>query len=163
LANAAADDEFLAGTSVSGDRAPWVAYLAWSTLITRQLPIISQAIYFPVGQPAVGATTKGDIDPTGWTTTQQRCPDTPGCSAAGDFATIASNPFAAVSTPFLTRTTKPNDLFQIFVVDAKASNVPNFKPNFVRFPVGANITSLGRPRSAPSRGFDPGKRHPEWP
>jgi citrate lyase synthetase len=71
---------------------------------------------------------------------------------------MSSNPFAAASTPFISRSAKANDLFQMFVVDPAESNVPNFKPNFVAIPLGADITSLGV--SVPgSRGIDPGKRH----
>jgi hypothetical protein len=168
--NAATDDEFLVGTSVSGDNAYWTAYLTYSTLDTRQLPLISQAIYFPAGQPAVGATTYPNIDPTGWTTTLPRCPDAPGCHAAGDFATIASNPFASASTPFISRSSDPNrsshpnDLFQSFVQDPPApANVPNFKPNVIRIPYGSDIRSLGTPNPPGMRGINPARRHDNEP
>ena len=160
--NYAHDDEFLAGTSVSGDSGYWVSYLAYSTLETRQLPLISQTLYFPPGQSAIYVNYYW-VDPTGWTTSQSlRCPGvSPPCRGSGDFATIASNPYAGASTPFVTRSANnPNVLFQNFLQDPPAP--PNFKdspPNVVPIPYGANISSLGTPVPPEAWGFDPARRH----
>ena len=141
LVNAAADDQFLTGTSVSGDAGYWVGYYAYSTLNTRDLPLIKQAIYFPSGQPAIGATTNTNIDPTSWQVRFNRC--TTSCYAAGDFNTVSSNPFAASHHPFIQQSSRHDDLFQSFVQDPQATpNVPNFKPNFIPYPTGADLTTL---------------------
>jgi len=159
--NYADDDEFLAGASVSGDSGYWVSYLAYSTLETRQLPLISQTLYFPPGQSAIYVNYYW-VDPTGWTKSQSlRCPGVSECLGAGDFATIASNPYAGATTPFVTRSANnPNVLFQNFLQDPPAP--PNFKnspPNVVPIPYGANISSLGTPVPTEARGFDPATRH----
>jgi len=138
VVNGAADDQFLASVSVSGDAGYWISYLTYSTLNTRQLPLITQAIYFPAGAGAIGATTNTGIDPTSWIFRTDRCSG--GCYAAGDYNTVASNPYASATTPFVTRTSRQSDLFQSFVQDPQAqANVPNFKPNFIPFPKGADL------------------------
>jgi hypothetical protein len=88
LVNAGADDEFLAGVSVSTEGGYWVSDYAYSTLYAPTLPLIRQAIYFPPGQNGIGATTSTGIDPTQWLFTTDRCTST--CYAAGDFHTIAA-------------------------------------------------------------------------
>lgn len=141
IVNSAPDDQFLVGTSVSADRGYWIGYLTYSTLVSRGLPLITQAIYFPAGLGPIGATTNTGIDPTSWLPVP-RCSTT--CYGAGDFNTIASNPFAAATTPFVEQTARHNDLFQSFVQDPQASNVPNFKPAFVPYPIGADLSSIGQ-------------------
>jgi hypothetical protein len=93
LANAAADDEFLQGTSVSGDQGYWLNYYTFSTLYSRQIPLIMQAIYYPHGAAGIGATTTTGINPTQWVDlpTGRRC-QFYYCYAAGDFNTIAHSP-----------------------------------------------------------------------
>jgi hypothetical protein len=158
--NYANDDEFLAGTSVSGDSGYWVSYLAYSSLDTRELPLISQSLYFPPGQPPIYVNYPG-IYTTGWTSSSGRCPNAPGCLGAGDFATIASNPYAGASTPFVMRSvSNPNVLFQNFLQDPPAP--PNFKdsrPNVVPIAFGADITALGKPVPLEAWGLNPALRH----
>jgi hypothetical protein len=159
--NYANDDEFLAGTSVSGDSAYWVSYLAYSTLDTRQLPLISQSLYFPPGQSPIWLNYSG-VDPTGWTSSLSgRCPGVIGCLGAGDFATIASNPYAGASTPFVMHSASQKSvLFQNFLQDPPAP--PDFKgtrPNVVPIPYGADISALGKPVPFEAWGLDPAKRH----
>ncbi len=153
--NSQADDQFLAGTSVSGDGGYWVAYLTYQS--PRNPPLIAQAIYFPSGKPGIGATTVSGINPTSWTKTQPRCTGG-GCYEAGDFATVASNPYAASSTPFIqTGSVRPNDLFQVFVEDPQTlDNVPNFTPNFIPIAEGADVTNLAVPVPSGSEGLPPG-------
>ena len=151
MANPAADDEFLVGTSISGDGGVWIAYLAYSTLNTRQLPLITQALYFPAGPGSgIGATTNSGIDPTYWvpeTNDAARCPNSQ-CFASGDYAGIVSNPYAAASTPFVKQNppTTYNDMLQSFVQDPQgAPNVPNFTPKPIHFPLGGDIRGLAGP------------------
>jgi len=103
VVNAAADDQFLAGVSVSGDGGYWVSYLTYdpSYGIRGAHPkLITQAIYFAPGSAAIGATTNTGIDPTAWVQqAAKRCTgDFAVCYAAGDFDTVASNPFALATT-----------------------------------------------------------------
>ncbi len=138
VVNGAADDQFLAGVSVSADGGYWISYLTYSTLNTRQLPLITQAIYFPAGAGAIGATTSTGIDPTSWFFRPDRCLSS--CYAAGDFNTVASNPYAAATTPFIKASSHQSDLFQIFTQDPQTQpNAQNFKPNFIPFPKGADL------------------------
>lgn len=143
IANPQKDDEFLIGVSTSVDRRYWIGYLAFSTLNTRQLPLITQAIFFPAGQAPVGATTNTGIDPTKWILRNDRCA-VGSCYSAGDFNTVASNPFASATTPFVKQDFRQTDLFQSFVQDPNAaSNVPNFVPGFIPHPLGADLRALG--------------------
>jgi hypothetical protein len=153
IANSYPDDQFLVGASVSGDAGYWISYYTYQN--PRNPPLITQAIYFPAGQPGIGATTNSGIDPTTWTTTQPRCSAT--CYAAGDFQTVSSNPYASADTPFIQAGYgRPNDLFQSFVEDPQAiANVPNFKPNFVPIPRGASITNLGLPVPTAAAALNP--------
>ena len=144
LVNAAATDQFLAGTSVSGDGGYWVAYLTYSTLVTRQVPLIARAICFPAGQAPIGATTKSGIDPTTWQIRYDGSRCTAYCFAAGDFNTVASNPYAAASTPFVAQDSRQTNLFQSFLEDPDAVSTGAFKPNFVPYPAGANLVALAR-------------------
>ncbi len=149
LVSAAGTDEFLVGTSVSGDNAYWVSYYTYTSL-PRNLPLITQAIYFPHKQNPIGATTNTGIVPTSWLLTSSRCPNE-NCYAAGDFQTVASNPFAGASTPFIKQSSHQADLFQSFTEDpGGTSNVPNFAPNFIQFPLGADLTGIGAPVPAGS-------------
>jgi hypothetical protein len=152
IVNPAADDQFLVGNSVSADRGYWIGYLTYSTLVSRGLPLITQAIYFPTGLPPIGATTNTGIDPTSWLPVS-RCSAT--CFGAGDFNTVASNPFASATTPFVEQTARQNDLFQSFVQDPPASNVPNFTPKFEPYPVGSDLTNLGLAVPAQSVALSP--------
>lgn len=150
-ANLAADDQVLAGVSASAD-GYWVAYHAYSTLSTRQLPLITQALYFPTGAGGVGATTNTGIDPSSWAIAglpfqnpPPRCTTGP-CYASGDFNTPASNPYASSSTAFVQQSSRIDDLFQSFAQDPpQGANVPNFKPNFIPHAVGANLVGEGLP------------------
>lgn len=152
--NAAADDEFLVGTSVSGDSGYWVSYYAYQN--PRNPPLITQAIYFAAGQSGIGATTNTGIDPTHWTTSQYRCPVT--CYEAGDFHTVASNPYASSTTPFIQQGSgKQNDLFQGFVQDPQTvANVPNFKPNYIPISRGTDVTGMAAPVSSGAFALPPG-------
>jgi len=147
LVNAAGTDQFLVGTSVSGDSAYWVSYYVY-TSAPRTLPLKTQAFYFPHGQSGIGATTNTGIDPTKWLPTNTRCfvsGQSENCYAAGDFHTVGSNPFASATTPFVKQsTTHLTDLFQSFTQNPPSEpNVPNFAPNTIWFPVGADLTSIG--------------------
>ena len=133
----------------------------------RVPPLKTQALYFPPGQLPVGNDTNLNIYPTNWTTRQIRCDaNVLTCYAAGDFHTIASNPFAAATTPFIKKkcnppeVCRPNDLFQSFVEDPQGPP-STFVPNFVPFPIGADLRGLGRilPSDASVFGVPPGHRH----
>lgn len=142
IANSAADDQFLNGVSVSGDQGYWISYLTFSTLQTRQLPLITQALYFASGKNGVGATTNTGIQPTSWLLRSDRC--TMPCYAAGDFNTVSSNPYASATTPFVSQDSRQTDLFQSFTEDPQAvPSVPNFVPNFVPYAMGSDLTFLG--------------------
>ncbi len=168
LANSIQDDQFLAGTSVSGDGGYWIAYDTFSAAGLRPLPtpLITQAIYFPPppGLP-IGATTNTGVDPLSWILHGNRC-GTPDfripCYASGDYAGIASNPYRAASTPFVKQSSLlfvPNDLVQSFVEDPPAPpNVPNFIPNFLPFPIGADLTAISLPVPPQSVGLPPGQK-----
>lgn len=59
---------------------------------------------------------------------------------------------SAQSTPFIKRSSRPNDLFQNFVVDPQAPGSPStFTPNYIPFPFGADLTAL----AVPGAGLDP--------
>jgi len=61
-ANQASDDQFLVGTSVSGDSAYWVNYFTYQS--PRNPPLIMQALYFPHNSSGIGATTTSNIQVT---------------------------------------------------------------------------------------------------
>lgn len=157
LINAVANNQFLAGTSVSADGGYWVAYHTFSSNdVYGQgvLPLLTQAIYFfPPPAPAqdpMYSTTFFNVDPKKWRFTYSRC-GSQGCFAAGDYVGIASNPSRFASTPFIGQphSSRPgrNDLYQKYqyVQDVGAgvaggsSTQP--RPNFVPYPVGADLTS----------------------
>ena len=161
----AEDDEFLAGVSVSTDNAYWVSLTAYSSNDgMRQLPLISQAFYLPPPSGEIGARVNSDIDPATWNVSGPgggfvggRCTVT--CLAAGDFASIASNPYAGASVPFLDGSASPNQMRQMFVVDPQSqSNVPNFRPNFVPIANGADISYMGAPVPPACYGMNPALR-----
>jgi len=158
LVNSVVDDQFLGGTSVSADAAYWVSYYTYSTLNSRSIPLLKQSIYFPAAGSAIGATTHADINPTYWVhdpPPSTRCGSI-ACFEAGDFHAIGSNPFGAASTPFVRQDTgNPfTDLAQDFVSDPPDPNGPGiFTPNFIPFPLGADITELAVPVPLPA-GYD---------
>jgi hypothetical protein len=145
LVNAAADDEFLVGTSVSGDGGYWVNYYAYSSLNNRQLPLITQAVYFPSGQGPIGRTIDSGIDPSDWQPTAGACPST--CYSAGDFNNIASNTSLVASTPDVSEDVFGDPvLYQNFLQDPQAPATPGtFTPNFIPYPMGADLLPIGRP------------------
>ena len=143
IVNSVGSDQFLVGSSVSGDSGYWVSYYTY-TSAPRTLPLITQAIYFPPGKAGIGATTNTGIDPTSWLLTSPsiaRCPNT-SCYAAGDFQTVASNPYASASTPFIKQSSHHNDLFQSFIEDPQGTSAAAFVPNTIWFPLGADVSSL---------------------
>jgi hypothetical protein len=147
IVNAAQDDQFMFAVSVSGDNGYWVSYLTYSTLQTRNLPLIQQNIYFPSGQAPIGATTYTNIDPRAWAV---ECPNaicgTNSCFLMGDYNGMSSNPYAASSSQFARKVGTSSELTQVFAIDPpQKPNVENFKPNFIPYPMGANLTSLGTP------------------
>jgi hypothetical protein len=160
LVNAGADDQFLAGVSVSGD-GYWATYTTYSTLGSRSLPLITQAIYFPSGQAAIGATTNANIDPTSWAVAglpgqspPPRCASQ--CYAGGDYNTPSSNPFAGSNSTFVQRSSRQDDLFQSFQQDPQGTpNVANFKPNFVSHGLGINLAARSVPVPRDSRALSP--------
>ena len=147
LVNQQGNDQFLGGVSVSGDGGYWVFYYTFSSVFfgERRLPLITQAIYFPPGQSAIGRTINTDIDAKKWAFVA-RCTGGVGCFGAGDYQQISSNPFAASSTPFMRTTTnplsRPHDVYQNFLQDPEGQDVASFEPNFIPFPVGADLSSL---------------------
>jgi hypothetical protein len=160
--NQQADDEFLAGVSASSD-GYWVAYHAYTSLNSRALPLITQAIYFPTGSSPVGATTNTNIWPTSWIVAGQGQPLPPRCTqncyAAGDFNTPSSNPYASSHTTFVGASSLQTDLFDSFQLDPQATaNVPNFVPNFVPHKPGTDLSSLGIPVPAASAALPPQAR-----
>lgn len=147
VVNSAPDDEFMSGVSVSGDSGYWVSYLTYSTLQTRNLPLIQQNIYFPPGQAPIGATTYSNIDPRIWPV---NCPNSicgiSSCFLIGDYNGMSSNPYASSSSQFVRKVGTDSELRQVFSIDPpQKPNVENFKPNFIPYPVGANLTPLGLP------------------
>jgi hypothetical protein len=164
--NAAADDEFLTGVSVSGDGGYWFSYLTYSSLNTRQLPLIVQSFFILSGKPEIGATTYSTVMPTSWWLSLHagmapRCM-TLDCFAAGDFNGIASNPAAGASTPFVqiaSPTTRIDDLFQLFIQDPQgSSNVVNFVPNVVPITASTDLLSVALPVPADAVGVPPGDK-----
>jgi hypothetical protein len=153
-ANGAADDQFLAGTSVSGDGGYWVSWYTYSTLNTRSVPLYRQTILFPASAAAVGVTTQYNINPTYWipdTPTSSRCGQVT-CFEAGDWVEIGSNPFAAASSPFVRQDTgfPFTDLAQDFITDPPAPIPGNFVPNVIPVPVGADISTEAAPVAEPA-------------
>lgn len=156
--NAASDDQFLVGTSVSGDSAYWVNYFTFQSAGQRNPPLMMQALYFPPGKAGIGATTTSNLQVTSWVLQGNRCmttstnpPKPENCEAMGDYNTIASNPNAGSTTPFICSATSfspcsgnPTVLFQDFVEDPQGSSqLVNFTPNFVPIAFGADVTSAG--------------------
>lgn len=156
IVDAAANDQFLAGTSVSADQGYWVHYFAYTGGSTRTLPLVTRAVYYPPSLPGIGAITNTGIDPTSWLITT-RCPGF--CYAAGDYGTIASNAFAAASTPVVKQSARQTDLFQNFIQDPPGdSDLETFVPQTIPFPIGADLTSLGKPVPPQSIGIPPDRR-----
>ncbi len=94
----------------------------------------------------MGATTAQNINRLSWTHTQPRCSVT--CYEAGDFATVASSPYASATTPFISTgdSGRPNDLFQLFVEDPQVTpNLATFTPNYVPIAASADVTALAAP------------------
>jgi len=146
--NAGADDEFLIGTSVSGDSGYWVTYYAYSTLNSRSLPLITQAVYFPQSGSPIGATTFSGIEPDyAWAPypPDERCPSQ--CYVAGDYNNIASNPSMVSSLPIVSQTSGLTPaLFQQFLEDPPGPpSAEAFTPNFVPYPMGADLNSIAQP------------------
>lgn len=78
------------------------------------------------------------------------------CFAAGDFNTPASNGSAMSHTAYVTASPNKTDLFQTFQKDPQAmANIPNFVPNFVPHPLGADLTAEGLPVPPASQGVPP--------
>ncbi len=68
---------------------------------------------------------------------------------------MSSNTFAAASTPFVQQSSPKNDLFQSFVQEPpQPANIPNFKPNFVPYTLGADLRPLAREVPAQCSGVD---------
>jgi len=139
-ANQYAADQFLVGTSVSGDSAYWVNYFTYES--GRNSLLKMQALYFPHGGSAIGSDTTKNIQVTSWFNTTGRCKSTTSgnvelCYAMGDFNTIASNPYAAATTPFV----QPNLLMQDFVEDPQGVAASgNFVPNYVPISPDTDLT-----------------------
>lgn len=164
--NSQPDDQFLAGVSVSAD-GYWAAYHTYSTLNNRSLPVITQAIYFRTGYAGIGATTNSNVAVTSWAVAgvpynspPPRCMDSSGgvveCYAAGDYNTPTSNAYGASNTTYVQSSSRQNDLFQSFQQDPQAlPNAPNFVPNFVAHPMGANLSAEALP-VPPESGAQPG-------
>ena len=170
LVNKGPDDQFLQGVSVAGNGQYWVSYYTYHATAPNPasltLPLITQAIFFPPGGTAIGATTNNNIviDPKSWTSannqSEARCSVQLflNCFAAGDFQHIASNIYSAASTPFIAQTPPPSQipmLFQSFVQDPqRVPNIPNFKPNYV--PISeAELQLIGRPLPPETWGVPP--------
>ena len=167
VVNAFADDQFLAGVSVSGDGGYWVSYLTYDPnygIRSTNPRLMTQTIYFAPGANAIGATTNTGINPSTWIPQAgYRCKGNFfECYAAGDFNTVASNPFALATTPYVAQSSHQTDLFQSFVQDPQVqANVPNFIPNFIPFPVGTDLRRFALPFLAndpASNGVPPGLR-----
>lgn len=174
IVNQQPDDQFLGAPAVmseaSGGTGYWVSYLTYSTLYTRNLPVIVQSIYFPPGLPAIGATIYNNVDAKSW---WQKCPNAvcgaDACFIMGDYSGIAAkqtfdqaNPFPSSSTPFFTKipaapTPTPGTVFyQTFAKDPpQQPNVPNFRPNFIPYPIGSDLRSLGYPLTPDTRMIPP--------
>ena len=158
--NMVADDQFLAGVSVSAD-GYWVGYHTYSTVNNRSLPVITQAVYFKTGATGIGATTNPNILVTSWAIAgvpnqypTTRCISQ--CYAAGDFNTPSSNPFAASNTAYVQNSSRQDDLFQTFQQDPQGvANAPNFVPNFIPHPLGADLSAEGLPVPPESEGVSP--------
>lgn len=156
IVDAASNDQFLGGTSVSADQGYWIHYLSYTGGATRTLPLITRAVYLPPSLPGIGATTNTGIDPTSWLITT-RCLGL--CYAAGDYNTISSNPFAAASTPLLRQSARQTDLFQSFIQDPpEESNLETFVPRTVIYAMGADLSSLGQPVPPQAGGIPPDRR-----
>jgi hypothetical protein len=154
------NDQFLVGTSVSGDSGYWLNYYTYNAT-PRHSPRKTVAIYFPYLQSGISADTNPAVDPTSWSNTQSKDRCNSACYAAGDFQTIASNPAAGAATPFVNSgvTGAPNDIFSTFVYDPQgAPNVPNYRPNFVPIPRGASAAGLARPVPPESYGLPPARQ-----
>lgn len=121
------------------------------------LPLIKQSIFFPyTSGDGVGATVDSNIDPSYWALYQQFCDGTENCFHAGNFATIASNPYAGVTTPYTKQVpdinppspdASFNHMQQIFSVDPQGTPIANnFKPNTIWFLPGTQtIANLAKP------------------
>jgi hypothetical protein len=146
--NAAADDQFTFGVAVApqagGGTGYWISYLTYSTLTTRRLPLIAQSIYFPPNQPAIGGTIYNNIDARKW---WRECPGgicgTELCYIMGDYSGVAANAYAAASFPYVLGATPTTALWQTFAQDPQGqSNIPNFRPNFIPYPLGFDLKAL---------------------
>ena len=155
IVNSYGSDQFLVGASVSGDSGFWVSYYTYSSA-PRTLPLSTQAIYYAPGKAGVGATTNTGIQPTSWYYSANRCPGEY-CYGAGDFQTVASNPYASASTPFIKQSSDPDDLFQSFVEDPQESpGTGSFVPNTIWFPLGADVSYLGIATGSEEPALPPG-------
>jgi len=161
LVNSYADDQFLGAVATSSDGGYWVNYYTFSDS-NRNLPLIEQAIYIPPGASPIGATTSpaGGISPTSWDqsfSASRGCP-TP-CFSAGDYNGISSNPYASASTPYTMSGSTLTSLWQSFVQDPAVSNLPTFTPNYLSFPIGADLTYLAGPISPTTYAASPTLTH----
>ena len=143
--NSAQDDEFLASTDVSGDGGVWVSYVTYSTLQTRQLPLITQSIYRPPSGSTLGLTTYADLNPTYWQFDYPNDRCTVSCFDGGDYWRMAANPYTGASAPFLLQQTSPLDaVWQVFLEDPPSPLVPgSFTPTVLEVPFGSDLSSLG--------------------
>lgn len=144
--NTGATDELMAGASVSADSGYWASYLFFVNPATDNT-LTLQTFYYPSGQNGIVANPNSGIDPRSWYYIAAGRGCSVPCFGEGDYAGIASNVLESASAPFvLTSSAHTTDLWQTFVQDPQAvSDIPNFTPNFVPIPVGADVTYMGSP------------------
>jgi hypothetical protein len=157
VVNAGPADQFLGATVTSGDRAPWVTYSLVDAV--QQGPLVSQqSIYFPSGGSAIGAQNYTNSVVLGdW---YQAPAGTPGCGTtytcwqAGDYQGISANPYASSSVSFVSGSPIGTALVQQFLQDPDGTTpTPNFAPDFVSFPMGADFAAQ------PHQVLDPSTQH----
>jgi hypothetical protein len=133
-------DEFLAATHIASDNSVWVSYKTFASGTTLR----QDAFYFPTSGPTSGAIVYPSITPASWypaPASLSRCGST--CYTEGDYTHITSNPFAAASLQFISSSPLTNFLYQNFVQDPPGTgNIPQLVPNFVPFPLGADVKGL---------------------
>jgi hypothetical protein len=160
--NPYANDQFLAGISVSSDGGYWIFYYTFQ--LPRTLPnLITQAIYIAPGANPIGATVNDYVLSSQWTSGQKSCVSgITTCYEAGDFQQIASIGQLTASTPWIHKLNpndglNGNDLIQNFISDPAASTtLKSFTPNFIPIKAGTNLIAVSRPVPPQCFGLPPG-------
>jgi len=164
IAHRSGPDQFLPAVSVSGDGGYWLSYWTFQNE-SPVFPLVKRhVLYFPLGEVGIGAEPKLNVNPSKWVrvgTGLLGCLSPVGCFEAGDYHTMASNPFAGSLMPYVDNGLPgPTSLGQQFLQDPPAPLQPaHFKPVFFPIDSGTDLKALA---GTPVRESQSGRPFSTW-